>query len=75
MNQETIPLLNDFGKLEYISSARLRSILIISKNLKVKGVPVYFPRLQGNVKEVFNISGFGSIFKIFDNKEEAIKSI
>ncbi len=75
MNEENIPLLIDFGELEYISSAGLRSILIISKSLKVKGLPVYFSRLQGNVKEVFNISGFGSIFKIFDNKEEAIKSI
>lgn len=75
MGEENIPLLIDFGELEYISSAGLRSILIISKTLKVKGLPVYFSRLQGNVKEVFNISGFGSIFKIFDNKDEAIKSI
>lgn len=75
MNEENLPLLIDFGELEYISSAGLRSILIISKNLKAKGLQVYFARLQGNVKEVFNISGFGSIFKIFETKEDAIKSI
>ena len=75
MEGENTSLLLDCGELEYISSAGLRSILVISKKLKLKGLFVYFSCLQGNVKEVFNISGFGSIFKIFNTKEEALKSL
>jgi len=75
MAGENSSLVLDCGELEYISSAGLRSILIISKELKQKGLVVYFSNLQGNVKEVFNISGFGSIFKIFDSKEDALQSI
>jgi len=75
MAGENIPLVLDCCGLEYISSAGLRSILIISKELKPKGMAVCFSGLQGNVKEVFNISGFGSVFKIFETKEDALKSI
>jgi anti-anti-sigma factor len=72
MEGENIPLLLDFRELEYISSAGLRSILIISKEMKTKGSSVYISGLQGNAKEVFNISGFSSIFKIFETKEDAL---
>ena len=65
----------DFTALEYISSAGLRSILVISKALKPKGLAVCFSGLRGNVKDVFSISGFGSIFKIFETAEDALKSI
>jgi len=75
MEGENTSLVLDCSDLEYISSAGLRSILIISKALKLKGLFVYFSCLQGNVKEVFKISGFGSIFKIFETKEEALQSL
>jgi len=65
----------DFTALEYISSAGLRSILVISKALKPRGLVACFSGLQGNVKDVFSISGFGSIFKIFETTEDALKSI
>ena len=32
-----------------------------------------FASLQGPVKDVFKISGFGSIFKIYDTEEEALR--
>lgn len=72
MEGKSISLLIDCSGLEYISSAGLRSILVISKALKAKGLAVYFSSLQGNVKDVFNISGFNTIFKIFDTSEEAL---
>ncbi len=61
--------------LEYISSAGLRSILSTAKQLKAKGGKMLFTGLQGPVKDVFKISGFGSIFKIFETEEEALRQI
>ena len=63
------------NKLEYISSAGLRSILAIAKVLKSKEGKIVFAGLQGPVKDVFKISGFGSIFTIFDNEVEALSQL
>lgn len=71
---DTILLLN-LGALDYISSAGLRSILATAKQLKAKEGQLLFAGLQGPVKEVFKISGFGSIFKIFDTAQEALAQI
>ena len=65
-------LLN-FSGLEYISSAGLRSILSTAKQLKPKSGSILFCGLQGPVKDVFKISGFGTIFKIFETREDALK--
>jgi len=67
-------LLN-LNELEYISSAGLRSILATSKKLKDKQGKIVFTGLRGPVEEVFKISGFHSIFKIFDSEENALKEI
>ena len=74
MEGEYSPLLLDCGGLEFSSCAGLRSILLISKELKTKGLTVYFSGLQGNVKDVFNISGFNTIFKIFATNDDALKA-
>ena len=71
---ESTFLLN-FSELEYISSAGLRSILATSKKLKEKQGKILFTGLKGPVEEVFNISGFHSIFKIVDSEETALKEI
>ena len=61
--------------LEYISSAGLRSILVIAKQSKAGQGEVIFSGLRGPVEEVFKISGFHSIFKIFDSEEAALNQI
>jgi anti-anti-sigma factor len=65
----------DFGGLEYISSAGLRSILATAKKLKEKQGKIAITGLRGPVEEVFKISGFYSIFKIFATEEAALKEI
>ena len=61
--------------LEYISSAGLRSILAAAKRLKEQDGKIVFSGLQGHVKEVFTISGFQGIFKIYDSDAEGLKAI
>lgn len=61
--------------LEYISSAGLRAILAIAKRMRENQGQLVFAGLQGHVLEVFKISGFRSIFKIFDTEAEAISQL
>jgi anti-anti-sigma factor len=75
MGQGEGVILLDFSPLEYISSAGLRSILAVAKTLKTKDGQILFFGLQGPVKDVFKISGFGSIFKIMENEEEALRQV
>ncbi len=67
-------LLN-FTDLEYISSAGLRSILATSKKLKETQGKIFLTGLHGPVEDVFNISGFLSIFRVFASAEAALKEI
>ncbi len=65
----------NLGKLDYISSAGLRSILALAKKLKEKEGKIVFAGMKGPVEEVFKISGFSSMFKIFDSEESALREI
>ena len=62
----------DFARLDYISSAGLRALLITAKLLKGKGGQVGFASIGGAVKEVFDISGFGSLFSMDDSVAAAL---
>ncbi len=78
--QTTIPIINDGGakviinlqNLEYISSAGLRILLLVAKNISAKNGKLCICSLTGNVKSVFEISGFLSVFAIENSEEDAI---
>lgn len=65
----------DFEGLTYISSAGLRGILTTAKTLKGKGGQVLFANVTGTVKEVFDMSGFGSIFRMCPSIDAALAEI
>lgn len=65
-------LVVDMNGLEYISSAGLRGILATGKKLKANEGMLVFGNMQGMVKEVFDISGFTSIFPVYDTLEAAL---
>ena len=64
----------DLGNLTYISSAGLRVLLIIAKELRIKGGKIVLCSMIGIVKKVFDISGFSSILVIKTNENEALQS-
>jgi len=68
-------LLVNFDGLDYISSAGLRSILAGAKLAKSKQGEIFITGLKGPVEEVFRLTGFQSVFKIFASEEEAFKHI
>ena len=65
----------DLSSLEYISSAGLRSILIIAKKLKALNGKILLAAMEESVNEVFEISGFDSIIPIHDTVQAAIRQL
>ncbi len=57
-------LVFDFSELEYISSAGLRVLLAIKKDLDSKGKKLIIRNINDVVKEVFNVTGFINILNI-----------
>ena len=65
----------DFGELDYISSAGVRSILVAAKKLKAKEGHLALCALRELVEEVFRISGFSAIIPIYESVESALAQI
>ena len=61
----------DMTDVEYISSAGLRSILIAAKAARSLDSEIRFCGVTGMVDEVFTVSGFKKMFKIFDSLKAA----
>jgi anti-anti-sigma factor len=74
LNQGEKEILMDFGNLEYVSSAGLRSILFTAKKAKAAGGAVSCYGLQTMVKKVFDVSGFTAMIPVFDSLEDAVRS-
>ncbi len=62
----------DFGALEYISSAGLQCILAAARQLEDGKGEIRLADLRGPVREVFEISGFDTLFPIYDTVEAAL---
>jgi len=59
--------------MNYISSSGLRVFLIAQKKLTALSGKLHLCEMQPTIKEIFDISGFSSIFKIFDTQEKAVE--
>jgi len=68
-------MLLDLSRLEYISSAGLRSILLLARRLSGSGGRVVLCGMSGVVKEVFDISGFDSFLAVAVGRDEGLALI
>lgn len=71
---EQVHIVVDLVQLEYISSSGLRILIGALKKARKQQGDIILASLQPFVKEVFEMSGFTQLFKIFDKEEEAINS-
>lgn len=71
ISSEDKSLILDFEQLDYISSAGLRVILLIAKDLQQKGIKFAICSLSTLVREVFMISGFDQIIEVYDDPAAA----
>jgi anti-sigma B factor antagonist len=65
----------DANSLSYISSTGLRVLLMVQKHLKIKKGHLTIVGLAPELKTVFDISGFTSLFYFSETLEEAKKSL
>ena len=65
-------LVVDLSRLEYISSAGLRCILVAGKRAAATGGQLCCCGLKGVVKKVFDISGFTTLFPVYDSLDDAL---
>ena len=66
-------LLFDLADLEYLSSYGLRMLLNAVKKTKMMGGKIILCSLIENIKEIFDICGFGANIPIADSVESGIK--
>ena len=69
------PVVLDLEKLSYISSAGLRSILLIAKTLQGRKTRFMLCSLPGPIKEIFEIAGFDKIINVLESRSDAIATI
>jgi len=62
----------DVGDLAYVSSMGLRSFIALAKTLQAKGGELRICRLQGLVKQVFEITGLIRSFPVFESLDSAL---
>jgi anti-anti-sigma factor len=62
----------DLGELKYISSMGLRSFVSVPKSLRDKGGTLRLCRLNGLVKQVFEITGPSQSFPVYESVESAV---
>jgi anti-anti-sigma factor len=68
-------LILDFSKVRYISSWGLRAVLMTGKRLDAAGGRLIPCGLSAMLKEVFQISGFDSLFRTYPTMEAALASV
>lgn len=63
------------AELEYVSSAGLRSMLLAAKKLRASGGRLAMAQPSDPIREVFDMSGFSSIFTICSTEDEAYLAV
>ncbi len=70
---QTNRVLFNLGALEYLSSAGLRVLLSVAKEMRRREGKIALCSLNEFVKEIFEVSGFQSLIPIADSVESGIK--
>ncbi len=68
-------VLVDFSRVEYISSAGLRALMMGSKQSKATKGRLAVAALGPVVKEIFEISRFSLVVQVFDTAEDALAAL
>jgi len=65
----------DFLRVQFVSSAGLRVLLLAAKKVKPYSGKIILCDMSKEVREVFDISGFSTIFEIHENVTSAINAL
>jgi anti-anti-sigma factor len=65
----------DLSRLEYVSSAGLRVLMIAAKDVRARKGRLVAVALQPVVREIFEISRFNLVLKVFATLREALTAV
>lgn len=65
-------LVIDCAKLEFLSSAGVRTLIMAIKRMKVRGGTIAMAALHRYVQEILDLSGLTPLFRIFATPAEAL---
>lgn len=65
----------DMTALSYISSAGLRALLVAAKKSKPTGGRVTLAAMAPAIREVFDMSGFSTLFEIHETADAAVTAL
>lgn len=65
----------DLGRLEYVSSAGLRVLLLTAKLLKARDGRLRIAGVQPEVRSVFDMSGFSTLLQVEQSVAAALASL
>ena len=65
----------DLADINYISSAGLRTFLLVAKTLQQRSAQFALCSLSKSIQEIFEISGFDKIIAIHASEEEALAAL
>ncbi|NQW09848.1 MAG: STAS domain-containing protein [Alphaproteobacteria bacterium] len=68
-------LVIDFSGIHYVSSAGLRVLLMAAKRTIAVGGSFAIHSMSDTIHEVFDISGFLSIFAVYNSLDEALRQV
>lgn len=69
------PVLVDLDSMSYISSAGLRVLLLAARRSKATNLPLALSSMSKPVEEVFAISGFAKLFRIYPDRAAALAGL
>jgi len=70
---ETNNVLLDLTKVDYVSSAGLRVLLMIYRQIKSKNGKVILVGVSEEIRDVMSMTGFINFFEMADNIDNALK--
>jgi stage II sporulation protein AA (anti-sigma F factor antagonist) len=65
----------DFSETDYMASAGLRVLLIVSRDFMKTGGRIALVELKPSVLKIFDMAGFSRIFTICISREEALRKM
>ena len=75
LNQGILVIVADFEKLRYVNSTGLGILLHFSKSAKEKGGCFKIANVNENVYEIIEIIGATTLLDIYDELDEALRSL
>lgn len=65
----------DFEQVAFVSSAALRVVLMLGKQLRKRGAQLAVCSLNGSIRRVFSVSGFDRIVPVHGSETQAIDAL